>query len=67
MSKIRETVCDICGKSLEGLSIYQQASRRYCIKRYWWAADPYPDRLDLCEACYRNLERWILDNKGDKE
>ena len=60
MSKIRDTICDVCGES-----VHQHARHIYTIKKRLWELDYLPKRVDLCESCYEGLEEWLLKYKGD--
>ena len=53
--KVRDRVCDICGDSIykhRGWNTYR------ILKHAWWF-ELFPKRVDLCQDCYKGLERFI--------
>jgi len=53
--KVKDRVCDICGESVYRLRGYSA----YKILKYDWWVDLFPKKVDLCQNCYRGLERYI--------
>ena len=62
--KVRDRVCDICGKS-----VYERGRNSYQILRHRWWLDAFPRKVDLCHTCYNGLERYITSYNlySDKE
>ena len=56
--KVRDRVCDICGES-----VYKYGEKQYKISKRYWLTDICWKKIDLCENCYRILERQILKEK----
>ena len=59
--KVKDRVCDVCGES-----IYRHAAHTYKIVKRFPETEFMGQRIDLCERCYKRLERWIrTHNEGD--
>ena len=56
--KVRDRVCDICGES-----VYKFVEHQYKISKRFWLTDICWKKMDLCDDCYRVLERQILKEK----
>ena len=60
--KVKDRVCDICGES-----VYKHACHQYkiSISKRLWEVDSRWLKLDLCENCYKILEKSILKKKNE--
>lgn len=67
--KVRDRVCDICGRSVYEIRTRSCGCRSYQILKRNWDIDIFHKRVDLCELCYKGLESYIKNYNlyGDKE
>ena len=58
--KVNTVVCDICGET-----VYNHAHHQYRIKKRFWETYVLWERMDLCEECWSELEKYILEKKSE--
>ncbi len=57
MTKIKTTICDICGET-----VYEHARHQYQIRKKFWELEASWTNIDLCEKCYLEMCDYILTN-----
>jgi len=60
--KVRDRVCDICGRSVYG----HKTQYKISLYKRRWETELLWKRLDLCSECYEILERRIICDMKEK-
>lgn len=61
--KIKTRICDVCGET-----IYQHTKHIYTIrKKMPECGEIISKRIDLCEDCWRDFEKWVNHKKAVNE